>query len=328
MDLSKVVEDETKVDLRFLYFLLLTNPVRRFMKDHASGSTVLHLQTRAVPNLTFDIPTFKPEQAKIAEVLSTVDRAIAQTEALIAKQQRIKAGLMHDLLTRGIDEHGTLRSEETHAFKDSPLGRIPAEWGVVKLQHTCRVIDSLHRTPTFSEEGYAMVRVTDIKPGKLSLHNCVRVSGAVFEDFTRNHVPGINDIVMSRVGTYGVSSLVCTEEPFCLGQNTVVITGHDNSNFLFEFLQTPMVRAFYDLQLAGSSQKTLSLQAIRETPTPSVPREEMNQISNILVAQNEAVLGKTQNLIKLRSLKTALMQDLLTGTRRVTALLEPEDASV
>jgi len=40
---------------------------------------------------------------------------------------------MQDLLTRGIDEHGNLRSEETHQFKDSPLGRIPVEWEVIAL---------------------------------------------------------------------------------------------------------------------------------------------------------------------------------------------------
>ena len=62
-----------------------------------------------------------------------MDRAIEQTEALIAKQQRIKTGLMQDLLTRGIDEHGNLRSEQTHQFKDSPLGRIPVEWEVTSL---------------------------------------------------------------------------------------------------------------------------------------------------------------------------------------------------
>ena len=61
-----------------------------------------------------------PEQNKIAEILSTVDQAIEQTEALIAKQQRIKIGLTQDLLTRGIDKDGSLRSEDTHEFKDSP----------------------------------------------------------------------------------------------------------------------------------------------------------------------------------------------------------------
>lgn len=70
----------------------------------------------------------KKEQEKIAAVLSKIDLTIAQTEAIIAKQQRIKTGLMQDLLTKGIDENGNIRSEETHEFKDSPLGRIPVEW--------------------------------------------------------------------------------------------------------------------------------------------------------------------------------------------------------
>ena len=68
-------------------------------------------------------PTPRSEQAKIAEILSTVDRAIEQTEALIAKQQRIKTGLMQDLLTRGIDEHGNLRSEANPHIQRLPLGQ-------------------------------------------------------------------------------------------------------------------------------------------------------------------------------------------------------------
>ena len=63
-----------------------------------------------------------PNNSRLPKILSTVDRAIEQTEALISKHQRIKTGLMQDLLTRGIGEHGNLRSEQTHQFKDSPLG--------------------------------------------------------------------------------------------------------------------------------------------------------------------------------------------------------------
>jgi type I restriction enzyme S subunit len=92
------------------------------------GSTMQHITRKELNRFTAPLPICECEQSKIAEVLSTVDRAIAQTEALIAKQQRIKTGLMQDLLTRGIDEHGNLRNETTHTFKDSPLGRIPAEW--------------------------------------------------------------------------------------------------------------------------------------------------------------------------------------------------------
>ena len=169
MDLSKVVEDDRKIDRQFLYFMLMTDSVRRFMKDHSSGSTVLHLQTRAVPTLEIGIPNKKSEQAKIAEILSTVDRAIEQTEALIAKQQRIKTGLMHDLLTRGIDKHGNLRSEQTHQFKDSPLGRIPVEWDVIRLDDIL-ILKQYGISTSLTEEptGVPVLRMNNLVEGEVS----------------------------------------------------------------------------------------------------------------------------------------------------------------
>jgi type I restriction enzyme S subunit len=100
------------------------------------------LNATTVKGFVVNHPAALQEQAKIAEVLAIVDQAIEQTEALIAKQQRIKTGLMQDLLTRGIDEHGQLRTEQTHAFKDSPLGRIPVEWNVVPISHVIDRIDA------------------------------------------------------------------------------------------------------------------------------------------------------------------------------------------
>src|SRR5699024_6212966 len=104
------------------------------------------------------------EQSKIAEVLSTVDRAIAQTEALIAKQQRIKTGLMQDLLTRGIDEHGNLRNEATHTFKDSPLGRIPVEWQIASLYDLSEdgAKNGYFDTPSLVGSGYKLINVADL----------------------------------------------------------------------------------------------------------------------------------------------------------------------
>ena len=114
---------------KWLYYLLCSIDLRAL--NEATGVPSLSR------DLLYKISTPRPppdEQAKIAEVLSTVDRAIEQTKALIAKHQRIRTGLMQDLLTRGVDEHGNLRSEQTHKFKDSPLERIPVEWEVRDLQ--------------------------------------------------------------------------------------------------------------------------------------------------------------------------------------------------
>jgi type I restriction enzyme S subunit len=77
------------------------------------------------------------QQERIGKILCTVDEAIEETEALIAKMQQIKAGLMRDLFTRGVTADGQLRrtrEEAPQLYKESPLGWIPKEWEI----HTLR----------------------------------------------------------------------------------------------------------------------------------------------------------------------------------------------
>jgi len=91
---------------------------------------------------------FKPasefEQSRIAVVLGTVDVAIAKREAVIAKLRQVRAGLLHDLLTCGLDPSGQLRDSIAHPeqFQDSPLGRIPKKWTTPTLVHLCSHIGS------------------------------------------------------------------------------------------------------------------------------------------------------------------------------------------
>ncbi|WP_367155113.1 restriction endonuclease subunit S [Methylomonas sp. HYX-M1] len=102
----------------------------------AVGSTNSH--TRASPKETLgwyvpDIPY--AEQQKIAQILDT---AIRETEAIIAKLKAVKLGLLHDLLTRGIDANGELRPpqpEAPHLYKRSRLGWIPKDWNATPLEH-------------------------------------------------------------------------------------------------------------------------------------------------------------------------------------------------
>jgi type I restriction enzyme, S subunit len=77
------------------------------------------------------------EQRVSAAILGSLDTTIRQTEAVIEKLKQVKQGLLHDLLTRGIDANGELRPPQSRApylYKDSPLGWIPREWDVAVLQ--------------------------------------------------------------------------------------------------------------------------------------------------------------------------------------------------
>jgi type I restriction enzyme, S subunit len=329
MDLSKVVENREKIDRQFLYYLLMTDLVRRFMKDHASGSTVLHLQTRAVPSLVLNLPRQTAEQSKIAEILSTVVRAMEQTEALIAKQLRIKTGLMQDLLTRGIDEQGNLRSEETHQFKDSPLGRIPVEWVVKRLDSVARVkygisdaIDVMNRSgvPTVTLLCIAPNGDMDLSPSKLVF----TPQKAVKErDFLKN-----GDLLFNwRNGSqhhlgktaYFEGNEGFTHVGFLLSIRTKPELA--DSRFLWYLINNIKSNGYFlnaKIQVNNTFNST-ELNAV-ELAFPRI--DEQRVVRERLDSLENTKFRTHVHLEKLRSLKTALMQDLLTGEKRVTLLLD------
>src|SRR5208283_2462522 len=92
----------------------------------AQGSTFGAINSRDFSSIVLRLPSSRVEQTTISAVLATLDRAIELTERMVDKYQRIRMGLMRNLLAFGIDQNGHVRSEATHAFKDSSLGRIPA----------------------------------------------------------------------------------------------------------------------------------------------------------------------------------------------------------
>ena len=151
-----------------------------------------------------------------------------------------------------------------------------------KLIELASVVDSLHQTPKYSDEGIPMVRVTDVKGGRLSLKDCLRVDEVVYKKFTANHEPTYGDIVISRVGTYGNFSFVSTNEQFCLGQNTAIITPHINPDFLYYCLTSKNVRNQIEQKVVGSTQKTLSLKNIKELEIPDVDEITQEKVAGIL----------------------------------------------
>jgi type I restriction enzyme S subunit len=166
---------------------------------------------------------------------------------------------------------------------------MPQNWKTYKLEEIAGVIDSLHQTPQYDEVGFPMVRVTDIKGGYLKLDNTFKVNTQVFEQFSKKYKPKKFDIVMSRVGTYGISSIVTDETPFCLGQNTVVIAPNYDPHFLFYSLNSSEVKAQIEAEVTGSTQKTISLKSIRNLKINLPPLPEQRAIASILSALDDKI---------------------------------------
>ena len=292
---------EEELENNYLYHYLMSEVFQNLMLQQSSGTTATGIQRAKLEKLPIKFPRSKTEQTKIAEVLSTVDQAIEQTEALIAKQQRIKTGLMQDLLTHGIDEHGNLRSEQTHEFRDSLLGRIPVEWEVCKLQDLCHL-----------QRGHDLPVQTRKETGKIRVYGSNGVDGYHDKSITKG--PGV---ITGRSGTIGK---VHYEKDDYWPLNTtlyVIDFKHNYQRFVYYFLQTIDLKKY----AAATGVPSLNRNFIHPLTIIKPSFKEQKRITAILDSASIGLDREQTNLTKLRSLKTALMQDLLTGKKRVTALL-------
>ncbi|WP_280571188.1 restriction endonuclease subunit S, partial [Chromohalobacter sp. 296-RDG] len=121
-----------ELDSRWLYHAIPRAADKVVTDSAVKGAT---LNKKKIAEIPLHLPPLD-EQVGVAEVLDTLDTQIQKTEALIAKLEKVKEGLLHDLLTRGIDESGRLRPSPVQApelYKESPLGLIPKPWDTSKL---------------------------------------------------------------------------------------------------------------------------------------------------------------------------------------------------
>jgi type I restriction enzyme S subunit len=280
----------------------------------------------------FPIPPLH-EQHRIAAILSTIDSAIEQTEAIIAKQQRIKTGLMQDLLTRGIDEHGNIRSEETHEFKDSPLGRIPVEWEVVSLGiATARAVQTgpfgsqLH-AEDYKTEGVPIITVEHLCNTEI-IHKNLPLVGNVDYIRLQKYIMKEGDIVFSRVGAIDRCSYVSDKEDGWLfsGRCLRVRCGKNfNARFLSYQLNYDKARIWILNNSVGSTMSCLNTKILSSVPVAIPDIQEQQKIAAAIDSSKEIISNEKNKLGKLIRIKTALMQDLLTGKVRVTELLNQKE---
>ena len=138
----------------------------------------------------------------------------------------------------------------------------------ISLDEIAEITDSLHSTPSYSDIGFPMVRVTDISNYFLDTKSCLKVNKKVYEEFTKRKIPEVGDIIFTRVGSYGNVSKVINHEKICLGQNTALIHPLVDSNYLLFCLKSKFVRRQIESLVVGSTQKSVSIKSIKELKIP------------------------------------------------------------
>jgi len=315
----------------FLAKQLASAPAIKYFAANATGSTRFGLAIGTIEKLDIPSPPIL-EQSKIAEVLSTVDRVIEHTEALIAKQQRMKTGLMQDLLTRGIDGHGNLRSEQTHEFKDSPLGRIPVEWDPMPLGSCGQWFSG--GTPSkairrFWGGGVPWVCPKDMK--QFELHQSIdTITGDAVAAGARLMPTGtvfivIRGMILAHTFPVGVST---TEVAFNQDVKAIVPKQGLMGRYLAYWLSSHSHRFLKLATTATHGTKRFDMDELQAASVGVPLPKEQKRIVRIFDEQ-QSIIERLQGLTaKLQAEKRGLMQDLLSGDRWVTKLLGSANQAV
>lgn len=310
------------------WFYYVTQSLNLALLSEATGVPSLSRDTFC----RLEIP-FPPvqEQIVIAEILTTVDRAIEQTEALIAKQRRIKAGLLHDLLTRGIDEHGNLRDPATHRFKESPVGLAPEEWEVTTLSQVVPpgrpIVYGILMPGQGFVGGTPVVKVKDISDdGEIKVDDLLLTDPRIDAAYHRSRLRA-GDLLFTIRGTVGRMAFVPTAlDGANITQDTARISiSKANPHFIRYCLEMPISRSFIDLHTLGQAVKGINLEWVRQIPIPLPMAEEQERIASRLDLIDQEICSLRMEFGKVARLKTGLMQDLLSGRAPVSKLLSQSE---
>ncbi|GGH73293.1 type I restriction enzyme S subunit [Pullulanibacillus pueri] len=283
--------NKEKVDLKWLYYFLDHYKLERL--NEATG--VPSLSKTNLNTISISLPT-KNEQHKIAAILSSVDDAIEKTEAIIEQTEKVKKGLMQQLLTKGIGHT---------KFKKTEMGEIPVEWELKKLEQIVDILDGQRRPIKKADR--------DLIDGDIPYYGA---SGII--DWVNDFIFNEPLILVAEDG----ENLRSRSLPVAFRiEGKTWVNNHAHilrpSNININFLEIYLESINYESYITGSAQPKLNQKSLRNILIAYPSIKEQQKIASVIMSFTSKISLESKKLERLKEMKRGLMQVLLTGKVRV-----------
>lgn len=167
-----------------------------------------------------------------------------------------------------------------------PSAPLPPHWFWASLlQVSQAVVDCHNKTAPYVNEGIHLVRTTDIRDGRMDLTKTRKISEETYAYWARRMPPKAGDIFFTREAPMGEAAIVPEGERVCLGQRTMLIRLFPvlfSSRYLLYVIQSPGFQARMIEAAIGMTVKHLRVGGVEDLMVPVPPREEQNQIVEIV----------------------------------------------
>ena len=324
-DITGIYFSSEIVDTLFMYYSMQSLLVE--LQKLNQGTSINGILRDDLENLEVDIPSL-PHQRKIAKILSTVDEQIEQTEALIAKYQSMKKGMMQDLFSRGVDKNGKLRpSYETasNLYKSSELGMIPKEWEIKTVANSeVLIIDGdrgVHypHEDEFSSDGYCIfLSATNVTKDGFRFDTIQFITKDKDELLRKGKLQKFDIVVTTRgtVGNVAFYNDTIKYENIRINSGMVILRnqGKDLQNaFLYYSIKEWLLPVAQRKTASGSAQPQFPIKDLEKMYLIKPKLFEQKIIAEKIHSITLVIENEKEWLSKLKQQKQGLMQDLLTG---------------
>lgn len=331
------------VEPKYFYFNFSKNFYER-VHSMTAKSSVDSVRREMITKMQIPIPPTLAEQQRIANALSDVDALISTTEKLIQKKKNIKQGAMQNLLTGkkrlpGFGEkqadlfvpNGTHTKEVKDVspeqirlsakMKQTELGEIPEDWEVKGFGAYASIVRGGSPRPiqnflTTNSDGINWIKIGDVKPeDKYIVSTEEKI---IPEGKSRSREVHKGDFILSNSMSFGRPYILQIDG--CIHDGWLAIQNYQDTfdtDFLYYLLGSDEIFQQYIEMAAGSSVQNLNKEKVAKLLVPIFDKKEQTAIANVLSSMDKEIETLNAKLEKYRNLKTAMMQQLLTGKIRL-----------
>jgi type I restriction enzyme S subunit len=306
--LASIKCNPQKISYLFLFYFMKYKGKK--FQNISSGSTFKAIRRNELDNFEILLPS-PNEQKKIAEVLSTVDQAIEKAGEAIEKTQKLKRGLLQELLTKGIGHK---------EFKKTETGGIPKDWDVKKFKDIGNLQYGYTASAIKKAGGIRFIRITDIDDtGKIKWESVpiCKIDKNNYEKYRLRK----GDILFARIGaTTGKAALIDKEIEGVFASYLIRFVRNVKRldlKYLYFFTQSNGYWLQVHKNREGQLKKGINAKILGNfcIPLPSVP--EQQKIAEVLCSIDERLESLWTRKQGLAKIKKGLMEELLTGRKRV-----------
>lgn len=300
-------------DRDFVFFQLASFDVQCRIHSVTKGSTFVEITLEDLRKIEVPVPRCRRQQRYIADLFLDWNRAIETVEALIANARAQKQALMQQLLPQGTTP---------------PKKRLPGfsgEWRETTIEGVASVlVSNVDKKSVKGERPVRLCNYMDVYRSDQIVTDMDFMAATATDAQIRKFGLTVGDVIITKDSEtpddIAIPTIVQSTAPdLVCGYHLAILRPMDGTDgqFLKFFFEHPRTRHFFASRANGATRFGLTVGAIETAPISLPSHAEQKEIGNVILAAETEIHQLNPILTALRQEKAALMQQLLTGKRRV-----------